>query len=45
MISGDWFEPGAVRIALRPTLGDQMSAIGPMPRTSGYYIAITLEAR
>jgi glycine/D-amino acid oxidase-like deaminating enzyme len=34
-------EPEAVRIAIRPIPGDQLSAIGPMPRTSGYYIAIT----
>src|SRR5215469_464353 len=34
-------EPEAVRIAIRPIPGDHFSAIGPMPRTSGYYIAIT----
>ena len=34
-------EPEAVRIALRPIPADHFSAIGPMPRTSGYYIAIT----
>ena len=34
-------EPEAVRIAIRPIPGDQLSAIGPMPRTSVYYIAIT----
>src|SRR5882762_5926406 len=34
-------EPEAVRIAIRPIPGDHLSAIGPMPRTSGYYIAIT----
>ncbi len=34
-------EPEAVRIAIRPIPGDQLSAIGPMPRTSGYYIAVT----
>jgi glycine/D-amino acid oxidase-like deaminating enzyme len=28
-------------IAIRPIPGDHLSAIGPMPRTSGYYIAIT----
>jgi glycine/D-amino acid oxidase-like deaminating enzyme len=33
-------EPEAVRIAIRPIPGDQLSAIGPMPRTSGYYIAL-----
>ena len=34
-------EPEAVRIGIRPIPGDHLSAIGPMPRTSGYYIAIT----
>jgi glycine/D-amino acid oxidase-like deaminating enzyme len=34
-------ETEAVRIAIRPIPGDHLSAIGPMPRTSGYYIAIT----
>jgi glycine/D-amino acid oxidase-like deaminating enzyme len=34
-------EPEAVRIAIRPIPGDHLSAIGPMPRTSGYYIAVT----
>ncbi len=34
-------EPEAVRIAIRPIPGDHLSAIGPMPRISGYYIAIT----
>jgi len=34
-------EPEAVRIAIRPIPGDQLSAIGPMPRISGYYIAVT----
>ena len=34
-------EPEAVRIAIRPIPGDQLSAVGPMPRTSGYYIAVT----
>src|ERR1700724_4779618 len=34
-------EPEAVRIAIRPIPGDHLSAVGPMPRTSGYYIAIT----
>ena len=33
-------EPEAVRIAIRPMPGDHLSAIGPMPRTSGYYVAI-----
>jgi glycine/D-amino acid oxidase-like deaminating enzyme len=34
-------EPEAVRIAIRPIPGDHFSAIGPVPRTSGYYIAVT----
>jgi glycine/D-amino acid oxidase-like deaminating enzyme len=34
-------EPEAVRIALRPIPGDQFSAIGPVPRLRGYYLAIT----
>ncbi len=34
-------EPEAARIAIRPIPGDNLSAIGPMPRTSGYYLAIT----
>ena len=34
-------EPEAVRIALRPIPADHFSAVGPIPRTSGYYIAIT----
>jgi glycine/D-amino acid oxidase-like deaminating enzyme len=34
-------EPEAVRIAIRPIPGDQLSAVGPMPRTSGYYLAVT----
>jgi glycine/D-amino acid oxidase-like deaminating enzyme len=34
-------EPEAVRIALRPIPADQFSAVGPMPRTSGYYLAVT----
>jgi glycine/D-amino acid oxidase-like deaminating enzyme len=34
-------EAEAVRIAIRPIPGDQVSAIGPMPRTSGYYVAVT----
>ncbi|MBV8739646.1 MAG: FAD-binding oxidoreductase [Alphaproteobacteria bacterium] len=34
-------EPEAVRIALRPMPADHFSAVGPMPRVSGYYIAIT----
>ncbi len=34
-------EPEAVRIAIRPIPGDHLSAIGPVPRVSGYYLAIT----
>lgn len=34
-------EPEAVRIAIRPIPGDHLSAVGPVPRTSGYYLAIT----
>jgi glycine/D-amino acid oxidase-like deaminating enzyme len=34
-------EPEAVRIAIRPIPGDHFSAVGPMPRVSGYYLAIT----
>ena len=34
-------EPEAVRIAIRPIPLDHFSAIGPWPRTSGYYIAVT----
>ena len=34
-------EPEAVRIAIRPIPGDHLSAVGPMPRISGYYLAIT----
>jgi glycine/D-amino acid oxidase-like deaminating enzyme len=34
-------EPEAARIAIRPIPGDHLSAIGPMPRISGYYLAIT----
>jgi glycine/D-amino acid oxidase-like deaminating enzyme len=34
-------KPEAVRIGIRPIPGDHFSAIGPMPRTSGYYIAVT----
>jgi glycine/D-amino acid oxidase-like deaminating enzyme len=34
-------EPEAVRIAIRPIPGDHLSAIGPMPRVSGYYLAVT----
>jgi glycine/D-amino acid oxidase-like deaminating enzyme len=34
-------EPEAARIALRPIPGDDFSAIGPVPRIAGYYLAIT----
>jgi glycine/D-amino acid oxidase-like deaminating enzyme len=34
-------EPEAVRIAIRPIPGDQFSAIGPVPRVRGYYLAVT----
>jgi len=33
--------PEAVRVAIRPIPADHFSAVGPLPRTSGYYIAIT----
>jgi hypothetical protein len=34
-------EQEAVRIAIRPIPGDHLSTIGRVPRTSGYYIAVT----
>jgi glycine/D-amino acid oxidase-like deaminating enzyme len=34
-------EAEAVRLAIRPIPADHFSAIGPLPRTSGYYLAIT----
>jgi glycine/D-amino acid oxidase-like deaminating enzyme len=34
-------EPEAVRIAIRPMPGDHLSAVGPVPRISGYYLAVT----
>ncbi len=34
-------EPEAVRIAVRPMPADHYSAVGPVPRVSGYYLAIT----
>jgi|HubBroStandDraft_1064217.scaffolds.fasta_scaffold144223_2 glycine/D-amino acid oxidase-like deaminating enzyme len=37
-------EPEAVRIAIRPIPSDQKSAVGPLPRVSGYYLAITHSA-
>jgi glycine/D-amino acid oxidase-like deaminating enzyme len=33
--------PEAARIAIRPIPADHFSAIGPMPRARGYYLAIT----
>ncbi|HEX5327862.1 MAG TPA: FAD-dependent oxidoreductase [Acetobacteraceae bacterium] len=33
--------PEAARIAIRPMPGDHLSAIGPVPRVRGYYLAIT----
>jgi len=33
--------PEAARIAIRPIPGDHLSAVGPMPRVRGYYLAIT----
>jgi glycine/D-amino acid oxidase-like deaminating enzyme len=32
---------GRPHIAIRPIPGDHLSAIGPVPRTSGYYLAVT----
>jgi glycine/D-amino acid oxidase-like deaminating enzyme len=37
-------EPEAVRIAIRPIPADHFSAIGPVPRVNGYYLAITHSA-
>src|SRR5258708_511676 len=34
-------EAEAVRIAIRPVPGDHFSAIGPVPRISSYYLAVT----
>jgi glycine/D-amino acid oxidase-like deaminating enzyme len=34
-------EPEAVRMAIRPIPGDTFSAVGPMPRVEGYYLAVT----
>jgi glycine/D-amino acid oxidase-like deaminating enzyme len=34
-------EPEAVRIGIRPMPGDHLSAVGPVPRISGYYLAVT----
>jgi glycine/D-amino acid oxidase-like deaminating enzyme len=33
-----------VRIAIRPIPGDHYSAIGPVPRIGGYYLAVTHSA-
>ena len=33
--------PEAARVAIRPIPGDHLSAIGPVPRVRGYYLAIT----
>ena len=33
--------PEAARIAIRPIPGDHLSAVGPMPRVRGYYLATT----
>ncbi len=34
-------KPEAVRMAIRPIPADSYSAVGPMPRVSGYYLAVT----
>lgn len=34
-------EPEAVRLGIRPIPGDKLSAVGPVPRVSGYYLAVT----
>jgi len=34
-------EPEAARMAIRPIPGDSFSAVGPVPRVEGYYLAIT----
>jgi glycine/D-amino acid oxidase-like deaminating enzyme len=34
-------EPEAVRMAIRPIPADSFSAVGPVPRVEGYYLAIT----
>lgn len=36
--------PEAVRIAIRPIPADEHAAIGPVPRASGYYLAVTHSA-
>jgi glycine/D-amino acid oxidase-like deaminating enzyme len=37
-------EPEAVRLAIRPIPGDGLAAVGPVPRISGYYLAVTHSA-
>jgi len=37
-------EPEAARMAIRPIPGDGFSAVGPVPRVDGYYLAITHSA-
>jgi glycine/D-amino acid oxidase-like deaminating enzyme len=34
-------EPEAARMAIRPIPGDSRSAVGPVPRLDGYYLAVT----
>ena len=34
-------KPEAARMAIRPIPGDSFSAVGPVPRVEGYYLAIT----
>jgi len=34
-------EPEAVRVGIRPMPADHFSAVGPVPRVSGYYLAVT----
>jgi glycine/D-amino acid oxidase-like deaminating enzyme len=34
-------EPEAARMAIRPIPGDSHSAVGPVPRVDGYYLAVT----
>jgi glycine/D-amino acid oxidase-like deaminating enzyme len=37
-------EPEAARMAIRPIPGDSHSAVGPVPRVDGYYLAVTHSA-
>ena len=37
-------EPEAARMAIRPIPGDSFSAVGPVPRADGYYLALTHSA-